>query len=334
MTHHFCTLFDRNYLSRGLALYRSLERHCPDFTLHILCMDGPSHELLGRLQLRHAALITLDDLEDPALRRVKPTRTVAEYCWTCTPSLTLHVLERTAAAPAVTYLDADILFFSTPEVLFAEAGSAPITVHEHAFSPRLAGHQQASGRFNVGWVGFHRADQGFECLDRWRRQCLEWCHARAEGEKYGDQKYLDEWPSLYPDLHILGNEGAGVGPWNMESRRIVERAGRAFVNDDELVFFHFHGFRLFRDLTAAFADAEYRIFDETRRLIYEPYVEALREAMKELQALVPGFACGLHEPTSSPGVRAQGGHGGLTRQLARLLTWARRRPELERDLPC
>ncbi len=64
MTRYFCTYFDRNYLPRGLALYRSLQRHCPDFQLWVLCMDRICYEVLTTLGLPGVHAIALDDYEN------------------------------------------------------------------------------------------------------------------------------------------------------------------------------------------------------------------------------------------------------------------------------
>ena len=37
----YCTYFDHNYLSRGLALYHSLQRHAPGARLWVLCLSEP-----------------------------------------------------------------------------------------------------------------------------------------------------------------------------------------------------------------------------------------------------------------------------------------------------
>src|SRR5256885_10383061 len=60
---YFCTYFDHHYSARGLALYQSLNRHCPEFKLWILCLDEPSHSELTRLNLPEVSLLTLDELE-------------------------------------------------------------------------------------------------------------------------------------------------------------------------------------------------------------------------------------------------------------------------------
>ena len=48
---YFCSYFDSNYLSKGLALYRSLVRHAVPFRLWVLCFDDLAYETLRRLAL-------------------------------------------------------------------------------------------------------------------------------------------------------------------------------------------------------------------------------------------------------------------------------------------
>ena len=114
MTYTFCTLFDKNYLYKGLVLYRSLAAHCVDFTLWILCMDEVTYSILAGLQLERTRLIALEDFENEELRQVKKDRTAAEYCWTCTAPLVLYVMEQDPEVGSVAYLDADLFFFQRP----------------------------------------------------------------------------------------------------------------------------------------------------------------------------------------------------------------------------
>ena len=115
----FCTLFDSNYLTRFVALYQSLRRHVKDFQLYAFCFDSLSYDILTKLSLPYLKLVTLKEFETPALLTAKPTRSLAEYCWTCTPHTILHTLKDSNAA-SCTYLDADIYFFSSPDILLKE----------------------------------------------------------------------------------------------------------------------------------------------------------------------------------------------------------------------
>ena len=55
MRRDYCTYFDHRYLARGLALFRSLERHAGDFRLFVQ-------------KLGYQALIALGVLENPLTR--------------------------------------------------------------------------------------------------------------------------------------------------------------------------------------------------------------------------------------------------------------------------
>src|SRR5437588_187943 len=76
MGPEFCTLFDGNYLPRGLALYESLKRYAPDARLRVFCMDEVAERILEGLALPDLTVISLAELErhDPELASAKSDR--------------------------------------------------------------------------------------------------------------------------------------------------------------------------------------------------------------------------------------------------------------------
>ena len=89
----FCTLFDSNYLDKGLVLYDSMKSVMESFKLYILAMDDRCEEILNDLALEHAVVISLNEFEDEEMLEIKAKRSRAEYCWTCTASLIDYVFE-------------------------------------------------------------------------------------------------------------------------------------------------------------------------------------------------------------------------------------------------
>lgn len=290
---HFCTLFDRNYLLKGVVMLESLLRFCPEANVHVLCMDDATSEILSKLSLPRVSLLLLPDVEDEDLLRVKPGRSIAEYCWTLSPALCWHVLQTQPEVQTLTYVDADIMFFSDVEPLFAEVGAAAIAIIEHRFSPRHA-HLEAYGRFNVEWVSFRRTPAGLGCLRAWRDQCIDWCFARLEDGRMGDQLYLDAWPEAYPDdLHILQHAGAGIAPWNFSNQTYEEKDGRVYVNDVPLIFYHFNQFQL---LKGGRFDRMSSVYSEGATIptaVYGRYERALLAVLERLRTIQPGFNAGI-----------------------------------------
>ena len=133
----YCTYFDHNYLSRGLALYHSLQRHAPGSRLWVLCLSEACYRALAALDLPNLIPRRLADFEaaDPEVAATRPDRSLIEYYFTCTPYLMQYVLSHHEGAGPVTYVDADLWFFSSPEPVFEEMEDASIAIIPHGVPP-------------------------------------------------------------------------------------------------------------------------------------------------------------------------------------------------------
>lgn len=243
----FCTFFDSNYAAQGLSLYSSLKKYAANnFSLYILCLDDELFNRLKDMELANVTLISLQQIESvyPELLQAKSNRSLIEYYFTLSPVLPLYILDKFKES-IIASLDADILFFSSPVPIFDELGDRSIYIVPHRFRSHQAD-LLISGQFNVQCQLFRNDDVGKKCLHEWMQQCLEWCFDRYEDGKFADQKYLDSWPEKFKKhLVISKNLGVGIAPWNIQDEKISSIKNEFFINDNKVIFYHFHGFKPF-----------------------------------------------------------------------------------------
>ena len=284
---NFCTLFDSNYLTRGLVMYESLRQHCHDFHLYIFPFDSTSYNILESLKLENVTLIPLSEFENEELLRVKSTRTNAEYCWTATSSTILYVLEK-FKAPDCTYIDADLFFYSNPKVLIDEMGNNSILITEHHYSPEYV-KSLIFGKYCVQFITFRSDVNGLTALRWWRKACIEWCYNREEDRKFGDQKYLDDWTQRFEGVHDLQHFGGGVAPWNVQQYEF-QSSNEKFIGKEkssgkvfDLVFYHFHYVRTYNNGTVDLGN--FILSDDVIKLFYRPYLRLLEEKKQSFVSL-------------------------------------------------
>jgi hypothetical protein len=278
---HFCTYFDSNFLARGLVLYDSLREHCAPFELFVLCLDNSVHEELCRRNLPSIVPVPVEAIEAayPDLILVKPTRSRVEYYYTCGPAFIHYLLTRYPAIDLLMYVDADLYFFGGIGPILEELDGYSIGIIEHRFSPRLR-RGAKFGIYNVGWVAFRNNGTGRTCVDWWRARCIEWCYERCEGDRYADQKYLEQWPRLFDGVRVVQHKGANVAPWNLGRYKVDMLGDRIAVDGQPLIFFHFHGLkqvwpRLF-DTNLGRSGA--RLSPVLRKHLFLPYIQALQRS--------------------------------------------------------
>lgn len=290
---YFCTYFDAAYADRAAALVESLSQHCASFRLWALCMDDAAFELVKAMALPGVVAVSLPEIEawDPEFAATKTDRSKIEYYFTVTPVVALYVLEKHADVDLITYIDSDLYFFSSPEPIFAEMDRSSIGVIGHRFTDELRSHEQY-GIYNVGFLPFRRDAAGIECLRWWRARCIEWCHDFVDGDRFADQKYLDKWPSLFMGVHEIAHKGANVAPWNLARYQVSARGETPFVDEQPVIFFHFHGLKryapgVFDPQLLRYASAPDK---QIKHCVYEPYLQALERAAQRLS--IAGVARG------------------------------------------
>jgi len=269
---NYITLFDRGFLPQGLALHASMRRHAGEFMLWVLCMDDEVKITLDALGYATIRTLRLEDVETPELLKIKGGRSRAEYCWTLTPFTPKIVFDRDPSVQRVTYVDADMFLLKSPAPIFDEfsdSGKA-VQITDHAYDAEFDS-SATTGQYCVQFMTFARQASN-PVTQWWQDRCIEWCFNRVEDGKFGDQKYLDDWPLRFPKtVHVLSQIDVLLAPWNAK-RFPYSRA----------IAWHFHGLRILRN-NRVLLHRGYPVPDIVDKMIYAPYMQELKNVLASLE---------------------------------------------------
>lgn len=246
-------------------------------------MDEELPQYIRKFNLKNATIVPLSDFEKSDLLSVKNQRSIGEYCWTTTPYSIRDALNRFNLQEIV-YLDADLYFFKSPQTLIEEWKNSQksILLTEHRYSSRYD-QTEKSGRFCVQFMGFKKDEIGSKALNWWTEKCLDWCYARVDQGRFGDQKYIEEFPNLFPSCHSLEHLGAGVAPWNIGNYEITQGPK---VDNQNIIFYHFHSFKIYAFKKFELVDMLYSLSSSARKNIYEPYMNLIIEIQNQCSELL------------------------------------------------
>lgn len=226
---HFTTVCDINYLPQGLALYHSLMRVNPDFTLYWGCMDQQTLDKVSGIP-NVTAYMTWNIFEQGGF-------SYKEYAWSLASRFTNFIQDRHSID--IAYLDADLYFYQDYEHIFKEIAHKSIGLVEH----RLPKYKTV-GKYNVGFVYFKYDFEGRSCLERWAKLVSD--KGNEHFEEYGscgDQKYLELFPVWFTDyIHVIN---CGHGAW--WNNRYYDFMDDSIVWNGEtqlFIYMHFSHFHL------------------------------------------------------------------------------------------
>lgn len=284
-------------------------------------MDHVTFETLTKIKLLYVRLISIGEFEsaDEGLRAAKGNRSLIEYYFTSKACMPFYIFQNFPEVTRVTYMDADLFFFADPSVMEIEGSSVAIV--EHRFPEKIT-FMRRFGLYNAGWLSFRRDENGMACLNWWRERCLEWCYDRPDGERFADQKYIDQFPRLFSGVQVVKNKGANLAPWNIDNYKLSCREGRVLVDGEPLIFFHFHGLRkIFNGIFESGLSHYYaKLTSVAVKHIFFPYMDVLFAVAKTTAPLMRVDAA---NGAVQKIVRGQP-QGHVSPLIVKLLSWAKR----------
>ncbi len=271
-------------------MLESLHEQLPEAHVYALCLSEHCYEALEKLAYPFVTFLSLQELEvaDPELFAVKNTRSLVEYYFTLTPCLPYY-LQQKYELEAITYLDADMLFCSSPKAIFTETEEPSVLLTPHRF-PKELEHLEKYGIYNVSWLTFFATPEGKKCLEWYRKACLEWCYDKLEDDKFADQKYLDAFPQKFMQVHSIEHHGAGLAPWNMLRAHFSYNDTGYFVDGQPLIFLHAQGYRhiLGPFYNTGLSNYTANLQNSTLAALYKDYTAKYAHATTRAHAVLQG----------------------------------------------
>lgn len=291
---HFCTVCDSKYLHKGLALYQSLKNTlgAGNFRLHWLCIDLDLYgTIIQELNLPEIIPCHLEDLEreNPILLQARnnpPSNygdQYSQYCWTLTPFFIDYLL-RNEVSDKLMYVDSDIFFYRSPQLILDLVGEKAVGIHTHRFTPPYKDDVD-TGWYNVGVMVFNNTYAGKNIAHTWAGWLLDPTNPyyKTHGS-CGDQKYLE----LYVPLFGIGNVSIFDEDSINNGNPIFHKAPWCPTGPDPIIFYHFSHFN-FDLATDQWWDHNNREKPEWRPSttlgllpLYQDYYNVIKEADKML----------------------------------------------------
>ena len=278
---NFCTIIGKDYIIKGLALYNSLKKHAKYFNLWVCCMDETAFSILTRMKLDNMRLIQLQSVEDAQLLSIKSIRTSSEYCWTIKSSWVLYLLNNHPEIDSIVFIDSDLFFFSDPTPIFSELEKNSILICSQHDREEV---EIQFGKYQAGFLGFKKDHTTFSVLRWWRDRCIEWCSTeQGLHDRWGDQKYLDQWPSLTPFVKVTENWGIDAAVWSAINN-ISIRKSEVYIKEYKLICYHFCCVTIFNENEFdLWKWPNWKIDDILIEHVYLPYLNSLKNSMKLLR---------------------------------------------------
>ena len=278
----FFTIASRNYLAYAITLMQSVAAQYPDAARYLILADRAEAEDDDALATAPFVSIAAEALALPDFDAFAFRYTIMEFNTAIKPYAFAHLRGRHPGA-GIVYLDPDILVvepLTEVEAAFADGALAVLTPHlvDPVDDDRQPGEREilASGTYNCGFVAVGAHAEADRLIAWWADRLEFGALSDIAAGLFTDQKWVDLVPGLFPDVHILRDEGYNLAYWNLSQRPVSRQGLHWYAGKQRLAFVHFSGVDL--DRPAQFSKHQNRHTQATigkLRPLYADYLARL-----------------------------------------------------------
>lgn len=268
----YCLITDRNYINSTICLTNKIDRQ----NINILCLDDYTEKFFN-LNFKSITTHNVKKIENKFnLANLKLKREWRSYVFTLKSFFLTYLMDDIQKDEYLVYLDSDLYLFSDVEKFEQNITKSSIHISPHNFDEKNS-FRSIYGDFNAGLLIFKKDDDGLKVLDWWKRKCFEDCSLTVSENVYADQKYLNKFHLLTKSIKVLNNPGINTAPWNFKKYKCEIIKNKLYLDNNELIIYHFHSFKMLFSKFYKTGLKEYDVvFDEYTDFIYSSYSKELK----------------------------------------------------------
>jgi hypothetical protein len=299
---NFFTYFSSGYVIPGITAIESFLITNTNSIGFVVCLDNESYEILSEIFVdKRVKVYHIDHFSyiSKKLFDYQNERSYAESLISIKPELMHRIMTEIPDSDYLIYIDADLFFTSSIELILPTSSSEIGLLSQHQFSKQ----QEPSykyGTYNAGLIILKSCDESIDLLLEWAKKCDEWCFLWCENGKFADQGYLNE---LSNRSGIVSDATPGLNNgvyfFQYSKRKIERRSGKTYIEDSELICFHFHGFKMgTRTIwTGINRYGKPRNFIRVFLYVYFPYIKSMWRNFQKVERIAQDMKIELMKVT-------------------------------------
>lgn len=155
-------------------------------------------------------------------------------------------------AEFIFYGDTDLYFYQPLESIVQLLGKKTILFNPH-FTESPDDYEKISeldlnltGLYNGGFYMFSSGEESKAMMEWWWSKTKEKGFNRSSEGMFVDQIWLNYFPLYFDNVHVEKHSGINMAYWNLHERKVQIEEIKKTVGDQDLIMYHFSGFRLHR----------------------------------------------------------------------------------------